>query len=260
MSNFNLYTMYTNKLFTGLLAVFLLFMAGCKKDKGTATTVFVSTTNITNITGGSSTDPVAATSGGDVDLVGVESISERGVVYATTPKPTTANSKGIATGSGKGNFVAALKGLTFGAVYYVRAYVINNGQTYYGNEVKFTASVPIQLIKNGDFSLPNDPNVVDINSLPNWKTDETGTNLGRAKDNNWNPSNYIFWTNDWSKGIYQLVGKVPSAASDYAISFDGNFDWTDWGGYSTKIAVIFSAYSGSDPKTRVVIGTVKIDT
>src|SRR5438105_15470495 len=110
--------MYIKKLFTGLLAVGLLTMPGCKKDKVNETTVFVSTSNLTNITS------TSATAGGDVDLVGVESLTERGVVWAPIPKPTTANKKAIATGSGIGNFSAKLTDLTSGAVYYVRAYVI----------------------------------------------------------------------------------------------------------------------------------------
>lgn len=254
--------MYKNKLFTGFLAAGLLFiMAGCEKEKTPEKKgVFVSTSSMTNISLVAPANTVSATAGGDADFVGSESITERGFCWALTTKPTTANNKATATGTGTGNFSINLSGLTFGAIYYVRAYVISNGKTYYGNEVKFTASVPVELIQNGDFSLPNDPGVGQINSLPNWKTDETGPNLGRGKDNNWDPSNYIFWTNDWSKGIYQVVGTVPALQSDYAIGFDGNYDWTDWGGYSTPINVIFSVYSGADPRTRVTIGIVQIST
>ena len=248
------------KLFTSLFLAMVLFIVGCEKDKTPEKKgVFVSTSSITDIALVSPGNTISAKAGGDADFVGSESITERGVCWATTRKPTTADNKATA-GSGTGNFSAALTGLTFGTLYYVRAYVISNGTTYYGNEVEFTASVPLQLIKNGDFELPGDPSVVDINSIPDWKTDETdGGILGRGTDSR-NPTQYV-WTYSTSKSFYQIVGAVPSAASDYAISFDGNYDWTDWGdGYDATVGVIFSAYSGNDPTTRVAIDTVEIKT
>src|SRR5215471_10427624 len=158
--------MYT-KLSMPLLAAGLLFMASCKKDTTPKTTVFVSTNEMTNITS------ISATGAGDVDLVGTKAITERGICWNTAENPTIDNNKAISNGSDTGHFTADLAGLTSGTLYYAKAYVINNGQAYYGNQVKFTASVPIQLIKNGDFELPADPNVTDINSVDNWKTDET---------------------------------------------------------------------------------------
>lgn len=245
--------MYTNKLLIALSAVSLLFTVGCKKNNETGTTVFVSTSGVTNITS------VSATAGGDVDLVGAVAITERGVCWDVNPKPTTDKNKAVAGGDGTGHFESEITGLTAGADYYVRAYVINNGKAYYGNEIKFTASTPVELILNGDFELPNDGST-DINSMPNWKTDETDAGIiGRGTDSR-NPTEYV-WTYSTSKSFYQVAGTVPTAASDYAISFDGNYDWTDWGnGYEATIGVIFSAYSGSDPSTRVVIDTVKIGT
>lgn len=255
---FNFLTMCTKKLFIGFFAAGLLFIAGCEKDKSNTTPVVVVTGNVSNITSTSQT-LVSATVEGGVDVVGGETISERGIVWSTNRNPTPADNK-IVAGTGVGNFSADLTGLTFGTTYYARAYAISNGQTYYGNNVSFLASAPVQLISNGGFELPADPSVVLVNSLPNWKTDETNAGIiGRGTDAR-NPTNYI-WTYSTSKSFYQVVGTVPSAKSDYAISFDGNYDWTDWGnGYEATIGVIFSAYSGSDPKTRVPIDTVRIKT
>lgn len=246
--------MCARKLFTLLSSAALLFMGSCKKNKGIETTVFVSTSDMTNITS------VSATGAGDCDLVGVEAISERGVCWGTNPKPTIADNKSTAEGTGRGHFSADITGLTSGVDYYARAYVINNGQEYYGNEVQFTASTPVELIQNGDFELPADAGVTDVNAIENWKTDETNTGvIGRGSDDR-NPTKYI-WTYSTSRSFYQLVGTVPSSASDYAISFDGNYDWTDWGnGYEATIGVIFSVYSGEDLTTRVPIDTVKIGT
>lgn len=247
--------MCTKKLFFCFFSAALLLLAGCEKDKSTKTPVVVVTNDVTNIT---STAPaqVSATVSGGVDVVGGETISERGVCWSTDPNPTPAGNKAVA-GTGVGTFNADLAGLTFGSTYYARAYAISNGATYYGNNIKFVASAPIPLIKNGDFETPGDGGAL-VNSLY-WQTDEVDAGvLGKGTDDR-NPSNYI-WTYNLSKSFYQVVGAVPNEASDYAISFDGNYDWTDWGAFNTDISVTFSAYSGSDPVTRQAIGSVTIPT
>lgn len=254
--------MYKKNLFAGLFTTaLLLFTMGCKKDKDAATTVLVSTSAVTNIAATSPSDPVSATSGGDVAVVGAESITERGVCWATSSRPTTSDQKAASGSSGAGNFSAELTGLTFGGAYYVRAYVINNGETFYGNEMKFTASAPVELIANADFELPANPDIELVNEIPDWKTDETNAgNIGRGTDCCGRNDTRFIWTYNTSKSFYQVVGGVPALASDYAISFDGNYDWTDWGNFNAEIGVIFSAYSGDDPTTRVAIDTVKIAT
>lgn len=243
-----------------LLAAGLLFLAGCKKENTRETLVFVSTSAMANIRSESAggAGSISATAAGDADVAGVASLSERGICWATTPDPTTDNNK-VKTGSGTGHFTGDLTGLVYGTTYHVRAYVINNGKTYYGDDVKFLASVPLELISNGDFALPADPAAVLVDSIQHWRTDETNAGLIGRGVNYWGYP-YYMWANDWAKSFYQVVGKVPADAADYQISFDGNFDWTDWGGYSTTICVIFSAYSGDDPASRLSIDTVKFDT
>ena len=237
------------KLFTAFLAAGLLFMAGCKKDNAIETTVFVSTSDITNITS------VSATATGDVDVVGAESISERGFFWASTPKPTMANSK-ITAGTGKGNFTAAITGLSVGADYYLRSYVINNGETFYGNEVKFTASAPVELIINGNFKLPDD-NVkyTNLNEIPNWKTDDASPDLTGREYDPWRNTGCAY-INDFAN-FYQVVGDVPAVTSEYKIKFDANYIYTSWAPYAPKFYVVFSAYTDT-PSNRTPIGTVEI--
>ena len=148
---------------------------------------------------------------------------------------------------------ANIPGLIFAGNFYLRAYVISKGQVYYGNEVKFLASVPIELIKNGDLSLPASPLAITINETTDWKTDETNSGMIGRAENSWN-GGVCFWTQDYAKSFYQVVGTVPSREADFTIKFDANWNWTDWGDYDPIISVIFSAYSGNDPSTRVVIG------
>lgn len=85
-----------------------------------------------------------ATTGGSISIVGLETVSSRGVCWNTATNPTIANSKTV-NGSGQGTFQSNLSSLTAGIKYYVRAYAINSsGIAIYGSQVEFTtpASTP----------------------------------------------------------------------------------------------------------------------
>jgi hypothetical protein len=79
-----------------------------------------------------------AHSGGNVTSDGGSAIIERGICYATTSNPTTANLKVIDPAPGVGSFGSNLSGLTAGTTYYVRAYAINSVGTAYGSQISFT--------------------------------------------------------------------------------------------------------------------------
>lgn len=79
----------------------------------------------------------SATLGGNVTTDGGAAVTERGVVYATTQYPTTANSK-VIIGSGLGSFSQSVTGLAGSTTYYVRAYAINCAGTIYGSQTSFT--------------------------------------------------------------------------------------------------------------------------
>ena len=96
-----------------------------------ATTPFVSTFQITNIT------QTTATCGGNVVADGGADVTVRGVCWSTTPYPTTSDSK-TEDGNGTGVFASSLTGLSANTTYYVRAYATNEVGTSYGNEVSFT--------------------------------------------------------------------------------------------------------------------------
>ena len=76
------------------------------------------------------------TANGEVTSDGGSAVTERGFVYATTPNPTTANSK-VVVGSGVGSFSEAITGLTGGTAYHVRAYAANSVGTTYGESAQF---------------------------------------------------------------------------------------------------------------------------
>ena len=92
------------------------------------------TTAASAITGNS------ATSGGNVTNTGGATITERGICYATTTNPTTANTKVIDPSPGAGTFSSNLTGLLGFTTYNVRAYAINSIGTSYGTQISFTTS------------------------------------------------------------------------------------------------------------------------
>ncbi len=85
-----------------------------------------------------------AVAGGNVISNGGAEVTERGVVYATTQNPTTADNK-VSNGSGMGMFTCNLTDLQPNTKYYVRAYAINEKGTAYGEEMTFTTNKQIVL-------------------------------------------------------------------------------------------------------------------
>ena len=86
----------------------------------------------------------SAVLGGTVVSDGNATVTERGIVYSTTPNPTTSNTK-VAIGSGTGSFISTVTGLAANTTYYVRVYAINNQGTAYGNGISFTTSKALSL-------------------------------------------------------------------------------------------------------------------
>ncbi len=77
-----------------------------------------------------------------LDDGGLEIIT-RGVCYSTSPDPTLTDNK-TNDGSGVGNYVSNLIGLTPGTKYYVRAYITNARGTFYANTLTFlTYDIPM---------------------------------------------------------------------------------------------------------------------
>jgi hypothetical protein len=86
---------------------------------------FVTTTAVSQITG------CTARSGGSSTI----SVSSSGLCWSTSINPTIANN---ATQDNGSPFTSYITGLTENTTYYVRAYVIYNGEVSYGNQLSFT--------------------------------------------------------------------------------------------------------------------------
>lgn len=92
-----------------------------------------------------------AVSGGTVSSDGGGAVTARGVVWSTSPTPTTAD-EATTDGEGVGAFASTLGGLTPGTTYYVRAYATNSAGTAYGGETSFTtlAQLSAPTVATGD--------------------------------------------------------------------------------------------------------------
>ncbi len=242
MLNINFLPMYKLIILACFLAAGLIFMPSCNKEE--ETTVTIVTSEITDITS------ISASGGGSVEVVGPDvSVTERGICWSINHDPTNAGSKTV-DGSGVGEFTSSMTELISNTTYYVRAYAVNNGATSYGNEVSFLTSAETELIKNGDFELPDDGKKYNrIDSIPEWLTDETN---GDANGRDMVESNGVAWLWDDTGSIYQAVGTIPSGATRYSVTFDATCMYSYWSGdYITPVYVILSSYTGTDPSTRV---------
>ena len=90
----------------------------------------ITTLPITNLT------DTTAISGGNITNDGGTPITQRGLVWSTSPNPTTADNF-TSEGTGTGSFSSEVTGLTVNITYYLRAYATNSDGTAYGNELSF---------------------------------------------------------------------------------------------------------------------------
>ncbi len=96
----------------------------------------VTTLPVTNITSS------CATLNGNITEVGYPAYTERGFCYNTSGSPTIYDVKLKINGAGKGAYAANITFQTSGTEdYYVRAYIIQNNQVIYGNQVTFGPEV-----------------------------------------------------------------------------------------------------------------------
>ena len=87
----------------------------------------------------------SATLGGNVTDDGGDAVTNRGIVYSTSPDPDLDDNV-VQIGSGTGSFSATVSGLASGTPYYVRAYATNSEDTAFGTEQSFTTLVEVTSI------------------------------------------------------------------------------------------------------------------
>lgn len=130
----------------------------------------VQTLSPTNITASS------ATLGGNVTDEGASSVTERGIVYSTSPNPTINDNKIVDSGTGTGSYSIPVTGLNPATTYYTRAYAINNNGTAYGGEENFTTNC-------NTFALPYSEDFEGTSFPPNcWEVFRGTNGLGTTND------------------------------------------------------------------------------
>lgn len=155
----------------------------------------VITSNVTAISN------TSATLAGSVTADGGATVTERGIVLATTVNPTTANTK-VNIGSGLGNFSQNITALTPNTTYYYRAYAINSVGTSYGVDSVFT-------------------------TLPNPEFNKNITNAF-SPDGNGTNDTWVIDNADMLDGheitIYNIFGQVIFSQTGYNTPWDGKKD------------------------------------
>ena len=169
-----------------LMGVFLIFASSCNKDdddngNGNNTGIPVlSTTAITDIT------QTTAKSGGNITSDGGATVTVRGVCWSTNQTPTISDNK-TTDGTGAGNFVSSISGLTANTTYYVRAYATNSNGTAYGSAMSFTTQARFPVLSTREVtditenSATSGGNITDDGGAPItahgvcWSTNENPT-------------------------------------------------------------------------------------
>ncbi len=109
------------------------FSVRCVKNQIPINTPTIEGTSISNIDFDGFTVTASITNNGGA------LVSSRGVVWNTTGSPDIDNNEGLVNqGSGNGEFVCEISGLTPVTTYYVRAFATNESGTSYDNEVAVT--------------------------------------------------------------------------------------------------------------------------
>lgn len=109
----------------GLFVLASIFHS-CKKEELPT----LSTSSITNITA------TTGSGGGNITSDGGVSITARGVCWSSNSNPSITDSK-TNDGTGDGQYVSSLIGLSAGSTYHVRAYATNSVGTAYGADLSF---------------------------------------------------------------------------------------------------------------------------
>lgn len=94
-----------------------------------------------------------AISGGNIISDGGSPITARGVVWATSPNPTTSLSTKTTDGTGIGTFTSNISGLVENVTYYIRAYATNIIGTSYGQQLSFETNYSGTFVDSRDGNL-----------------------------------------------------------------------------------------------------------
>ena len=173
------------------------------------------TSPVLNTNAANNITATSATLGGNILIAGTPPYTERGVVYATTENPTTADSKKVISGSGTGDFSDEVTGLTAYTKYYVRAYVITPLGTFYGDEVTVTPfSIEMATVEKGTFQMGQEGVATPVHSV--------------TLTQNYNIGKYQVTQGQWLAVMGEWPGTAPSSSDGVGNDYPAYYvSWND---------------------------------
>ena len=166
----------------------------------------LTTNTVTGIT------QTSAVSGGNITDNGGVSITVRGVCWSTHAAPTLSDNT-TNEGTGDGQFISIITGLTGNTRYYVRAYATNSEGTGYGQEVPFTSSPLLPVVTT---------------STPSATSTTTGTGGGNVTSDGGSTVT--------ARGVCWSLAANPTIATAISLTTDG----TGTGPFSSNLTGLTS--------------------
>lgn len=138
--------------------------------------------------------------GGNVTSNGGAEVTQRGVVWSTSPSPTIALNTKTTDGTGLGDFTSNVTDLIDGTTYYIKAYATNSAGTAYGDEITFVTSNSTVQICNQTWMVENlnTTNYLNGDAIPQVSNPTEWANLTTGA--------WCYYNNDSANG--EVYGKL----------------------------------------------------
>jgi hypothetical protein len=129
--------------------------------------------------------------------------------------------------------------------------------TFFGSlcvSVTLLAQLPVSIVNNS-FELPeNGQKITNMNNVPGWHCD-TVRDCGR-ESNAAIHGLMAAYTDSWDGSFYQAVDVIGDTNVTYVLRYSASISWTPEANDTCYIKSYFSAFSGSDPTTRIVLDSM----
>jgi hypothetical protein len=166
--------------------------------------------------------------GGDITASGGATVTERGVVYSTSPNPTTSSNKTV-VGEEIGSYSTTISGLNPNTTYYVRSYAISSVGTVYGSQQSFTTTGSPTVITGDTYNIGwyTIYTVCNVTSDNGHAITSRGTVWGTSA--NPTTSDNVITHGSGTGPTYTYIYGLTSGATYHVRAFATNSDGTTYG-------------------------------